>query len=193
MASNAGVSAYSVQHRPDLGDGLFVSGVVGRKAGAGGGGLNVQNLPIVKPPYGVLAAIDLDRGEIKWRVAHGETPDVVRNHPALKGLNIPRTGQNGSQGLVVTKTLVIIGDRQVTESPGQPRGAMLRAYDKQTGDNVGAVWMPAGQTGSPMTYMIDGRQFIVVASGGAGSQSEYIAFALPQAELTSSGSARPQR
>ncbi len=176
MASNAGVSAYSVQNRPDLGDGLYVSGVTGRQGG--GGGLNVQNLSIVKPPYGVLAAIDLDKGELKWQVPHGETPDVVRDHPALKGLTIPRTGQNGSQGLVVTKTLVVIGDRLVTSPPGRPKGAMLRAYDKQTGEQVGEVWMPAPQTGSPMTYLADGRQFIVVASGGAGSQAEYIAFAL---------------
>ena len=105
----------------------------------------------------------------------------MRNHPALKGLTIPRTGQNGSQGLVVTKTLVVMGDRQVTEPPGRARGAMLRAYDKQTGENVGEVLMPAGQTGSPMTYMAGGRQFIVVAVGGAGSQAEYLAFALPLA------------
>jgi quinoprotein glucose dehydrogenase len=97
----------------------------------------------------------------------------------LKGVTIPRTGQNGSQGLVVTKTLVVIGDRLVTSPPGRPKGAMLRAYDKQTGGQVGEVWMPAPQTGSPMTYLAGRRQFIVVASGGAGSQAEYIAFALP--------------
>jgi quinoprotein glucose dehydrogenase len=180
MASNAGVSAYSVVHRPEQGDGLYVSGVAGGRGG--GGGLNVQNLPIVKPPYGLLAAIDLDKGELNWSVPAGETPDVVRNHPALKGLTIQRTGQNGSQGLVVTKTLVVMGDRQVTAPPGRPRGAMLRAYDKQTGAQVGEVLMPAAQTGSPMTYMVDGRQFIVVASGGPGSQAEYIAFALPEAK-----------
>jgi quinoprotein glucose dehydrogenase len=139
----------------------------------------VQTLPIVKPPYGVLVAIDLDRGELKWQVPHGETPDVVRNHPALKGLTIPRTGQNGSQGLMVTKTLVVIGDRLVTSPPGRPKGAMLRAYDKTTGREVGELWMPAPQTGSPMTYLVGGRQFIVVASGGTGSPAEYIAFALP--------------
>jgi quinoprotein glucose dehydrogenase len=177
MASNAGVSAYSVVSRPELGDGLYVSGVAGRQGG--GGGLNVQGLPIVKPPYGLLAAIDLSKGAIKWQVPHGETPDNVRTHKALQGLTIPRTGQNGSQGLVVTRSLVVLGDRQVTSPPGRQPGAMLRAYDKQTGHEVGAVWMPAPQTGSPMTYMVDGKQFIVVASGGPGSQAEYIAFALP--------------
>jgi quinoprotein glucose dehydrogenase len=180
-AANAGVSAYSVMPRPELGDGVYVSGVAGRQ---GGGGLNVQNLPIVKPPYGVLAAIDLKRGELKWQVPHGETPDNVRNHPLLKGMTLPRTGQNGSQGLVVTKTLVVIGDRQVTAPPGRARGAMLRAYDKETGREVGEILMPAAQSGSPMTYMVDGRQFIVVAVSGPGFPGEYLAFALPEAKST---------
>ncbi|MDH4065324.1 MAG: hypothetical protein OEW19_13070, partial [Acidobacteriota bacterium] len=67
--------------------------------------------------------------------------------------------------------------------PGRPRGAMLRAYDKRTGAEVGAVWMPAPQSGNPMTYMVDGRQHIVVAVGGGTYSSEYIAFALPQSEI----------
>ena len=148
-------------------------------AGGGGGGLNVQGLPIVKPPYGVLSAINLDRGELMWQVPHGDTPDAVRNHPALHGLNIPKTGQQGSVGLMVTKTLVILGDPQVTTTPEHPRGAMLRAYDKQTGEQVGAVWMPAPQSGSPMTYSVDGKQYIVVAVSGGKYSGEYIAFSLP--------------
>jgi quinoprotein glucose dehydrogenase len=151
--------------------------------GGGGGGLNVQGLPIVKPPYGVLSAINLDRGELMWQVAHGETPDNIRNHPALRGMNIPRTGQGGSIGLMVTKALVVLGDRQVTAPPGRPRGAMLRAYDKKTGENVASVWMPAGQTGSPMTYMVDGRQYMIIAIGGGNYQAEYLAFALPESEI----------
>ena len=180
-AANAGVSAYSLMHRPDLGDGQYVSGVAGRQ---GGSGLNLQGLPLVKPPYGVLAAIDLKTGDLKWQVAHGETPDNIRNHKLLQGLTIPRTGQSGSQGLVVTRSLVIIGDRLVTSPPGRERGAMLRAYDKETGQQVGEVLMPAAQTGSPMTYMLDGRQYIVVAVGGPGSPAEYLAFALPAAKPT---------
>ena len=182
QAANSGVSAYSVMRRPELGDGEYVSGVAGRQGG--GGGLNVQNLPIVKPPYGVLAAIDLSRGELKWQVPHGETPDNIRNHPLLKGIDLPRTGQNGSIGLVVTKSLVILGDRQVAAPPGRPRGAMLRAYDKESGKEVGEVLMPAGQTGSPMTYMLDGRQYIVIAVGGPGFPGEYLAFALPETAKT---------
>src|SRR6202042_2115799 len=93
-------------------------------AGGGGGGLQVDGLPIVKPPYGVLSAIDLDKGELKFQVPHGDTPDNVRNSPALAGMNIPKTGQNGSVGLMVTKTLVVLGDPQVTAPPGRARGAM---------------------------------------------------------------------
>src|SRR6267378_2464711 len=153
---------------------------------AEGGGVrtNVQGLPLVKPPYGVLSAINLDKGELMWQVPHGDTPDAVRNHPALKGLNIPKTGQGGSVGLMVTRTLVILGDPQVTTTPQHPRGAMLRAYDKATGKEVGAVWLPAGQSGSPMTYKgQDGRQYIVVAVSGGNYSGEYIAFALPQSEI----------
>jgi quinoprotein glucose dehydrogenase len=156
-------------------------------------GLAVQGLPIVKPPYGILSAINLDRGEITWQVPHGDTPDVIRNHPALKGLNIPKTGQaqTSGVGLMVTKTLVVMGDPQITTTPEHPRGAMLRAYDKASGKEVGALWMPAPQSGSPMTYTADGKQFIVVAVSGGNYSGEYIAFALPGTPTrTSSGDAR---
>src|SRR5262249_8680284 len=120
--------------------------------GGGGGGLTVQGLPLLKPPYGLLNAIDLDKGELKWQVPHGGTPDAVRNSTLLKGMSIPKTGLQGSVGLVVTETLVILGDPAVTTTPDHPRGAMLRAYEKETGKEVGAAWMPAPQSGSPMTY-----------------------------------------
>jgi quinoprotein glucose dehydrogenase len=141
--------------------------------------LVVQGLSLVKPPYAVISAVDLDQGDLKWQVPYGETPDAVRNHPALKGMNIPNTGQPGSVGLVVTKTLVILGDSQITTTPQHPRGAMLRAYDKATGKEVGSVLMPAPQSGSPMTYMVDGKQYIVVAVSGGAYSGEYIAYALP--------------
>jgi quinoprotein glucose dehydrogenase len=144
-------------------------------------GLNIQGLPIVKPPYGLLAAINLDRGEVAWQTPHGDTPDNIRNHPALRGMNIAKTGQTGTSGvgMLVTKTLVIMGDPQVTTMPNRPRGAMLRAYDKKTGQQVGEVWMPAPQSGSPMTYRVDGKQYIVVAVSGGNYSGEYLAFSLP--------------
>ena len=143
------------------------------------GALTIQGLSILKPPYGVISAINLDRGDLQWQVPYGETPDVVRNHPALRGMNIGNTGQAGSVGLVVTKTLVILGDSQITTTPQHPRGAMLRAYDKATGREVGAVLMPAPQSGSPMTYVVDGKQYIVVAVSGGAYSGEYIAYSLP--------------
>jgi quinoprotein glucose dehydrogenase len=150
--------------------------------GGGGGGLLVQGLPLLKPPYGLLNAIDLDKGELKWQVPHGDTPDAVRNHPLLAGKNIPKTGLPGSVGLVVTKSLVVLGDPSVTTTPEHPRGAMLRAYDKQTGKEVGTVWMPAPQSGSPMTYMANGKQYFIVAISGGNYSGEYIAFSLPASE-----------
>jgi quinoprotein glucose dehydrogenase len=146
-------------------------------------GATVQGLSFLKPPYGTVNALNLDKGELTWQVPHGDTPDVVRNHPALRGMNIPKTGQSGNVGLAITKTLVVVGDPGVTTTPDHPRGAMLRAYDKANGKEVGAVWMPAAQSGSPMTYLANGRQFIIVAVSGGNYSGEYIAFALPPSEV----------
>ena len=141
--------------------------------------LRVQGLPLVKPPYGSIVAIDMNEGEILWRIANAETPDNIRNHPALKGLNIPRTGRQANTiGLLVTKTLLIAGEPGTFTTPNGRVGAMLRAYDKQSGKEVGAVYMPAGQTGTPMTYMLNGKQYIVVAIGGQGYGAELLAFRL---------------
>jgi quinoprotein glucose dehydrogenase len=151
--------------------------------GGGGAGLNIQGLPLMKPPYATISAINLDKGEIVWQIAHGETPDAIRNHPALKGLTISRTGQSGYNiGTLITKTLVIAGEGQITTTADHPRGAMLRAYDKATGKEVGAVYMPAPQSGSTMTYMLNGKQYIIVAVSGGAYSGEYLAYRLPDAE-----------
>ncbi|HJR70998.1 MAG TPA: PQQ-binding-like beta-propeller repeat protein [Gammaproteobacteria bacterium] len=139
--------------------------------------LSVQGLPLLKPPYGRISAIDMMRGEILWQVAHGETPDDIKSHPLLAGLTLPRTGQAGSPGTLVTKTLLIAGERLYTTTP-EGLGAMLRAYDKATGREVGAVYMPAPQSGSPMTYLHDGEQYLVVAISGAQYAGELLAFRL---------------
>ena len=141
--------------------------------------LSVQGLPLLKPPYGRISAIDLKRGEILWQIAHGETPDDIKNHPLLKDLNLPRTGQAGSPGTLVTKTLLIAGERLYTTTP-EGQGAMLRAYDKATGREVGAVYLPAPQSGSPMTYLHQGEQYLVVAISGAQYAGELLAFKLPR-------------
>jgi len=151
----------------------------------GGGGLTVRGLPLLKPPYARISAIDLNKGEILWYIAHGETADNVRNNPALKGLAIPRTGRPGLISPLVTKTLIIAGEGGLFTTPSGARGAMLRAYDKKTGAQVGEVLMPASISGSPMTYMVNGRQYIIVAVSGGNYTGEYIAFALPQSEIRS--------
>ena len=142
-------------------------------------GLRVDGLPLLKPPYGGITAIDMNRGEILWQIAHGETPDRVRSHPALAGLDIPRTGQNASVGTLVTSTLLIAGEAELTSDENGVRRAMLRAYDKSTGAEVGALRMPAPQTGSPMTYRVDGVQYLAVAVSGGGYSGELIVYKAP--------------
>jgi quinoprotein glucose dehydrogenase len=140
--------------------------------------MTVQGMPLMKPPYGQITAIDLNKGEIIWQVPHGETPDEVRLNPALKGLNIPRTGSRGKVGVLVTKTLVIAGDGTRTTGDDGRKGAWLRAYDKTSGKELGAVWMPARVTGSPMTYAIAGIQYIAVPISGVGVPGQLLAFKL---------------
>jgi quinoprotein glucose dehydrogenase len=96
-------------------------------------------------------------------------------------MNIPKTGQAGNVGEVITKNLVVMGDPTYSTSEGHPRGAMLRAYDQKNGQQVGAVWMPAPQSGSPMTYSYDGKQYIIVAVSGGNYSGDYLAYALPAA------------
>jgi quinoprotein glucose dehydrogenase len=180
-ASNAAPTVLGlVQPSKERSDMNWIAGIA---PGAGGGsGLSVQGLSIFKPPYGTITAINLDKGDIAWQVPHGETPDAVRNHEALKGMTIPRTGQPGFLiGTLVTKTVVIAGETQVTTLPARARGAMLRAYDKATGAELGSVLLPAPVSGSPMTYAVNGKQYIVVAVSGGPYSGEYIALRLPDA------------
>ena len=188
--ANSGVQSLGmVKPDPTRSDMEFVSGTArdpnaapatgrGGGGGEGGGGLTVQGLPLAKPPYATITALDMNAGTKVWQIAHGETPDNVRNHPALKGLTIPRTGRQGRIGVLTTKALVIAGEGGFFTAPNGQRGAMLRAYDKATGKEVGAVYMPAPQTGSPMTYMLNGKQYITVSIAGPGSPGEFLVLKL---------------
>jgi len=147
------------------------------------GGTTVQGLPIVKPPYDRITAYDMNTGTILWQKTHSSTPDNIKNNAALRGLNLPRLGQPGRTfiGVLTTKNLVIAGEGGVhTNAQGQVV-ALLRAYDKSTGEDVaGEVNMPAKQTGSPMSYTHNGKQYIVLAVTGQGnSGAEILAYALP--------------
>jgi quinoprotein glucose dehydrogenase len=188
--TNTAISAHGLVHDPKRSQMNFISGrATDPSAGAnadtrapGASSLNVQGLSLVKPPYGRITAISLNRGEQVWQIAHGETPDVVKNHPALKNLSIPRTGRTGRIGTLVTKTMLIAGEGGFNTLANGQRGAYLRAYDKATGADIGVVPMPAPQTGSPMTYMVNGRQHVAVAISGSGFPGELIVFRLPVKE-----------
>lgn len=166
-------------------------GAVGAAAAPGGarggggvrGGLTVQGLPIIKPPYDRITAYDMNTGSMLWQKTHSSTPDNIKNNAALKGLDLPRLGQPGRTfiGVLTTKTLLIAGEGGVhTNAQGQTV-ALLRAYEKSTGEDIaGEVNMPAKQTGSPMTYMHNGKQYIVIAVSGQGNAgAEILAYALP--------------
>jgi quinoprotein glucose dehydrogenase len=170
----AGAAPAAAGAAPQAGRGAGGGGGGGGEGG--GGGINVQGLPLVKPPYGRITAIDLNKGDLVWQIPHGETPDNVKNHPALKGLDIPRTGRQGRIGVLVTKTLVIAGEGGFVTTPTGQRGAMLRAYDKATGREVGAVYLPAPQTGSPMTYSLNDRQYLTISISGQGYSGEFVTF-----------------
>lgn len=148
------------------------------------GGLpNVQGLRLLKPPYGRITAYNMNRGEIAWQIPNGDTPDDVKNHPALKGVTIPKTGRASNAGLLVTKTMLFAGE-------GSGGAAVFHAYDKATGAEIFQAPLPGPQVSLPMTYMLNGRQFIVLAvrgsagnaqTGAPGFGAQLIAFALPQA------------
>jgi len=151
------------------------------RGGRGRAVTTVQGLPLIKPPYDRITAFDMNTGDLIWQKPHTSTPDEIRNHPALKGLDLPRLGQPGRTfiGVLATKTLLIAGEGGVHTNEAGERVALLRAYDKATGADVGAVPMPAHQTGSPMSYMVNGTQYIAIAVSSA-SGAELLVYALPR-------------
>jgi quinoprotein glucose dehydrogenase len=171
--SNTLTRLISLVNDPKRSDMDFINGAGG---GDTGGGLTVQGLPLTRPPWGRITALDLNKGTMVWQVAHGETLDTVKNHPMLKGVNVPRTGRIGPIGTLTTKSLVISGESGFTTLPSGQRGATLYAYDKATGKEVANLFMPAPQTGSPMTYMLNGKQYLIVSISGAGFPAEIIAY-----------------
>ena len=138
-----------------------------------------QGLPLMKPPYGRITAIDLNTGEHLWMMPNSDTPDWIKNHPALKGVNLPRTGNYEHSGILVTKTLLFAGEGAgLFATPAGMGGPKFRAYDKKTGAIISEFTLPANQSGVPMTYMVDGKQYIVVAVGAVGQAGELVALSL---------------
>ena len=146
----------------------------------GCGEIGPLGLPLVKPPWGRITAIDLNAGDLLWTVPNGDTPDCVKNHPALSGLDVPRTGKPERSGILVTKTLLFAGEGSgLMATPTWAGGPMFYAYDKRTGDVIWEYELPRNQSGVPMTYMLDGRQYIALAIGARGQPAELVALALP--------------
>jgi quinoprotein glucose dehydrogenase len=143
-------------------------------AGRGGPVPNIEGLPLLKPPYGRITAYDMNKGEIAWQVPNGDTPPAIKDALAKLGLtNVSPTGFPSQVGLLVTKTLLFGGEG----SGGRP---LFHAYDKKTGETIVELPMPGNQTGVPMTYMHQSRQFILMAVGGQGQPAgQLVAFALP--------------
>jgi quinoprotein glucose dehydrogenase len=141
--------------------------------GGGAAFPTLQGLSILKPPYGRITAYDMNKGTIAWQIANGDTPANIKNNPLLQGLNVPKTGSPRLVGVMVTKTLLFAGDGT---------NPLLHAYDKKTGEDIAQIPMPGMQTGVPMTYVHQGRQFILVpvaATAATGSTAQLVAFALP--------------
>ena len=186
---------------PKRSDMIYVGGGGGRRP-AGGPGLGVspqggmprfsntegavrpnigpQGLPLVKPPWGRITAIDLNTGDHVWMIANGDVPTAVKNHPALKSVDLKNTGKPERSPLLVTKTLLFGADGSGLFNAGPGAGGkMLRAIDKRTGQVIHEFALPASTTGIPMTYMVGDRQYIVVATGARGVPAELIALAVP--------------
>ena len=140
-----------------------------------GGGAAIpwlQGLPLVKPPWGRITAIDMNKGEHLWQMPNGPTPKEIAEHPALAGLDIPPTGRATRPVTLVTKTLLFTAE-------GWGGSPVLHARDKATGEVIAEIPLPGAVGGRPMTYAIDGRQFIVMPIAGERG-AELVALALPQ-------------
>jgi quinoprotein glucose dehydrogenase len=137
-----------------------------------------RGLPLMKPPYGRITAFDLNRGEQVWMVPNGDGP---RNHPALAGLNLPPLGDATPSAVIATKTLLFVtqADKSTPRSPANVGGTKFMALDKATGETLWSIDLGVGQNGTPMTYMHDGKQYVVVAVGGTDYPAELVALALP--------------
>ena len=183
VTASVGVNSMTICRYPE--GSVMPHGIcTGRDAGAFGGlrNISVQGLPLLKPPYGTIAAIDLTRGAVAWEIPNGETPENVKNHPALAGVALGRTGRAGQPpGALATKALLIVAEPGYGPTPDGKRGSMLRAYDKRTGRELAALQLPAPQSGSPMTYMLGDTQYLVIAVSANDYPGELIAYRVPQA------------
>jgi len=143
-----------------------------------GGGVRVprvEGLEVVKPPYGRVTAIDMNTGEHLWWVPNADTPERIANHPLLQGVDLPATGIPTRSGVLVTKTLLLVGEGNGSSDAG-PR---MRAFDKKTGELIAVLELPDNQTGLPFTYEHDGKQYLAMFVGGRFNPAQLVAYSLP--------------
>lgn len=170
VSSSTVLSPFSLESAPGISDMDYVAFQDNYRIGPYG-------LPLVKPPYGRITAINLNTGDHIWMIANADTPDWITNHPSLQGLKIPRTGTPDRSGMLVTKTLLFAGEGSGLYGSGGG-GNKFRALEKATGKIVFEMELPANQSGIPMTYAVNGKQFIVMAIGAVGHPGELVALSL---------------
>jgi glucose dehydrogenase len=165
VASRTATSVLSLVNEPEASSIKYIQG--------GARTPTIDGLPLVKPPYGRITAIDLVSGEHAWQRVNGDTPEEIKNHPLLKDVDLPPTGKPTRSGMALTKSLLFFG-----EGPGG--SPLLHAVDKATGETVAEIELPASVTGLPITYMHEGRQFIVMTVSDFRNPARLVALALPE-------------
>ncbi|HET8698494.1 MAG TPA: pyrroloquinoline quinone-dependent dehydrogenase [Gammaproteobacteria bacterium] len=164
VGSNTQPSVAALRSEPEFSNMRYIAG--------GGAPLPLlQGLPFVKPPYGRITAIDMNKGEHLWQIPNGPTPKDIAENPALKGLDIPPTGRATRAVVLATKTLLFAAE-------GWGGTPALRAYDKATGEQLAEIALPGAVGGLPMSYMIGGKQYVVMSTGGERG-AEIVALSLP--------------
>jgi len=176
VSSISSVSPIGLRQDPKISDMSYIGAYgEGFPKGSLGG---PAGLPLIRPPWGRITAIDLSTGNHLWMIPNTDTPDWARNNPALAGINLPRTGSFDQVGLLVTRTLLIAGEGSGLWRAGGG-GNKLFAYDKATGAMLHELTLPANQSGVPMTYEVEGHQYLVVAVGARNAPGELIALTPP--------------
>lgn len=164
IPSRTAASVLSLVNDPDASSVQYIQG--------GGRSPSIDGLPMVKPPWGRITAIDLTTGKHVWQVVNGDTPEEIKEHELLEGVDFPPTGKPTRSGVLLTKTLLFHG-----EGPGG--SPILHALDKATGETIARIELPASVTGVPMTYMLDGKQYLAMTVSDFRNAAKIIALALP--------------
>ena len=172
MGCSAGMVAPGIDN--DAADDPFTTGttIVDWVRGPGGGLNGPQGLPIFKPPYSRLTAVDMNTGEHLWWIPTGDTPDRIKNHAALQGVDIGETGGAGPAISMVMGDLLVMSD-------GRRGDSVIHAVNKQTGERLGTVELPVNGQYGMMTYLHNDKQFVVVQIGGSQYPSSLVALTLP--------------